>query len=143
MSSSRRLPLPLLPRWARYVAAGLVFTAVTAGSVTGNVPQAPPGGFGDFWDKYLHFAAYAGLALALAYATVHWRDQPYRRAAIVFCVAVGYGLLMEFVQGPIPNRYFSLADALANALGASLVVIWFVVERRLRYVPVEGLVTER
>ena len=130
----RRLSLPLLPRWARYVAAGLVFTAVTAASVTGNVPQPPPGsGFADFWDKYLHFGAYAGLALALAYATVHWRDQPYRRAVIVFTVAVGYGLLMEFVQGPLPNRYFSLADALANALGASLVVLWFFVERRVRY----------
>ena len=115
------------------MAAGLVFTAVTAGSVTGNVPQPPPGGFGEFWDKYLHFAAYAGLALALAYATAHWRDQPYRRAAIVFGVAVCYGLLMEFVQGPLPNRYFSLADALANALGASLVVVWFLVERRIRY----------
>jgi VanZ family protein len=134
--------LPLLPRWARYAAVACVFAAVTAGSVTGNVPQPPPGGFGDFFDKYLHFGAYAGLALALAYATVHWRDQPYRRAAIVFTVAVGYGLLMEFVQGPIPNRYFSLADALANALGASLVVVWFLVERRLRYVPVES-VTER
>jgi len=133
MSSSRRLSLPLLPRWARYVAAGLVFTAVTVASVTGNVPQPPPGGFGDFWDKYLHFAAYGGLALALAYATVHWRDQPYRRAAIVFTVAVGYGLLMEFVQGPLPNRYSSLADAVANALGASLVVLWFAVERRVRY----------
>jgi VanZ family protein len=131
--------LPLLPRWARYAAAGFVFAAVTVGSVTGNVPQQPPGGFGEFFDKYLHFAAYAGLALALAYATVHWRDEPYRRAAIVFGVAVGYGLLMEFVQAPIPNRYFSLADALANALGASLVVVWFLVERRLRYVPVASV----
>ena len=128
-----RLSLPLLPRWARYAAAVLVFTAVTVTSVTGNVPQPPPGGFGEFWDKYLHFGAYAGLALALAYATVHWRAQPYRRAAIVLTVAVGYGLLMEFVQGPLPNRYFSLADAMANALGASLVVVWFLVERRVRY----------
>jgi VanZ family protein len=132
MSASRRLHLPLLPRWARYAAAALVFTAVTVGSVTGDAPPPPPG-FGDFFDKYLHFAAYAGLALALAYATAHWRDAPYRRAAIVFTVAVGYGLLMEFVQAPIPNRYFSLADALANALGASLVVVWFLVERRVRY----------
>jgi VanZ family protein len=126
--------LPLLPRWARYAAAALVFAAVTAGSVTGNVPSSPPEfALGEFFDKFLHFCAYAGLALALAYATAHWRDAPYRRAAIVFGVAVGYGLLMEFVQAPIPNRYFSLGDALANALGASLVVVWFLVERRVRY----------
>jgi VanZ family protein len=134
---SRQLPLPLFPRWSRYLAAGLVFAVLTVASVTGNVPAPPPdSGFADFWDKYLHFVGYAGLALALAYATVHWREDPYRRAATVLGVAVGYGLLMEFVQAPIPNRYFSLADALANALGASLVVLWFLVERRLRYVPV-------
>ena len=133
---SRRLPLPLLPRWSRYLAAGLVFAVLTVASVTGTVP-APPQGFGDFWDKYLHFAGYAGLALALAYATAHWRDRPYRRAAIVLGVAVGYGLLMELVQAPLSNRYFSLADALANALGASLVVVWFLVERRVNYRRVE------
>jgi VanZ family protein len=133
MPISLRLELPLLPRWARYLAVGIVFTAVTIGSVTERVPSSSLGGFGPFWDKYLHFLAYAALATILAYATVHWRDHQYRRAGIVIFVAVGYGLLMELVQGPLPSRRFSAVDALVNGLGALMVSVWFLLERTIRY----------
>lgn len=88
---------------------------------------------GPFWDKYLHFASYAGLTLALAYATVQFRDRPYFRSFVVIGLAVGYGVLIEGVQALLPYRYFGTGDMLANVFGAMLVSLWFVVERWVRY----------
>lgn len=82
----------------------------------------------------MHVAAYAGLALVSAYATANRRDRPYRRIAVVVGIAVGYGALVELLQAPLARRHYSHADLLANAVGASLVSLWFVAERRVQYV---------
>ncbi|MUV59815.1 VanZ family protein [Halobacterium sp. CBA1126] len=129
----RSIPFPLVPRWLRYagvlgVAGFLLYYSVL--SPAPIQPSSPD----PLWDKKLHVLGYLGLGLALAYATVHLRDHIWTRIAAVLALAVGYGLLIEGLQGTQPGRYASLGDALANVIGALLASVWFFVERRLRYV---------
>ena len=103
-------------------------------SLVTTVPE-PPTDPGDIWDKKLHFAAYAAFAFALAYVTVEWQSRRVLRGGGVLGIALAFGFAIELVQGVLPMRYYSHIDLLANMLGASLVVPWFVLERRVRYVP--------
>ncbi len=71
--------------------------------------------------------------VSLAYATTDW-ELPTRRIAVgVFVVTVGYGI--ESVQAGIPERYFSLGDAYANALGGVLTGLYYLLVRRIEFVP--------
>jgi VanZ family protein len=130
------IPIPLLPRWLRYAGAGGVAAVLLYFSVLTTPPVSPPEP-DPLWDKKLHFAGYAALTLALAYATVQIRPRR-RRVAAAVGVAIAYGLVIEALQLPQPTRYVSVADALANAIGAALASVWFLVEPRLRYVAVGG-----
>jgi len=129
----KRLPVPLLPwsvRWGGVLAVCVVivyFSLVTT-------PPRPAGTQTPFWDKYLHFAAYFGVALALTYATAQYREHPYRRGVLVLGGAIAFGATIELLQGALPHRYFGWGDLLANCLGAALVALWFPIERRIRYV---------
>ncbi|WP_435063667.1 VanZ family protein [Halobaculum sp. EA56] len=127
-----RLAVPLLPRRVRYAGVAAALAVIVYYSLLSAPPSSP--GDTPFWDKHLHFVAYAGLALALAYATVRYRDRPGLRTALVFGGALAVGVAIELLQGTLPNRYFGRGDLLANALGSALVGVWFVVERRVRYV---------
>lgn len=127
-----RLRVPLLPRWLRLLAVAAVVAVVVHFSLFTAPPKAP--GRTPFWDKHLHFAAYAGLSLTLAYATARLRERPLVRGGLVVGVALAVGVGVELAQGILPDRYFGWGDLLANALGASLVAVWFFVERRVRYV---------
>ncbi|MFD1646088.1 VanZ family protein [Haloarchaeobius litoreus] len=136
-----RLRFPLLPKSVRWFGVlGAVSVVVYYSLVT--VPPAPPTGTTPFWDKRLHFAAYATLALTLAYATARQRDSPYRRAALVIGGTVAFGAVIELAQGTLSYRYFGWGDLLANTLGAVLVSVWFVAERRIRYVRARKLAAE-
>ena len=132
-----RLRFPLLPNSLRWfgpvaVAAVLVYFSL----LTAPPPEPPDPMLGSFWDKKLHFAGYAAFGLSLIYATAASRMHPTRRAALSIGVAVLFGVLIEVLQGPLPARYFSYADMLANALGALLAGGWFLLEPRLEYVPI-------
>jgi VanZ family protein len=91
------------------------------------------------WDKQLHFVAYGALTLAFAYATVHYRDRPLVRGALVFGGTLGVGIMIELTQGLTPDRYFGWGDLLANSVGALLASVWFLLERRIRFVRVRRL----
>jgi len=129
----RRLPFPLVPKWLRYLATLGVAGFLLYYSVLAPAPVQPSSP-DPLWDKKLHVVGYLGLGLALAYATAHLRDTIWKRTAVVLVLAVGYGLLIEGLQGTQPGRYASLGDAIANVIGALLASAWFLVERRLRYV---------
>ncbi|MCD2204888.1 VanZ family protein [Halobacterium sp. KA-6] len=129
----RTVPFPLVPRWLRYAGVLSVVGFLLYYSVLSAPPVNPPSP-DPWWDKKLHVAAYLGLGLTLAYATVHLRDRFWTRIALVLALAVGYGLFIEGIQATQPNRYASLSDALANVVGALLASTWFFVERHLRYV---------
>jgi VanZ family protein len=132
-----RLPIPLLPRTLRIAAVALVAAVICYFSVLDAPPAQPPAGGGLLSSlSLLHVVAYAGLSLALAYATVELSDRPARRVALVLGVAVGYGVAVELLQAPLPERYYSVADMVANALGASAALGWLAVERVAAYVPV-------
>lgn len=133
-----RLPFPLLPRPVRIGAAVLVAAVICYFSLLDAPPAQPPTPGGGLLAELslLHVVAYAGLALALAYATVEFADRSLRRLALVVLLAVGYGIAVELLQAPLPDRYYSLADMLANALGAAVVLPWLAAERVVEYVPV-------
>lgn len=128
----RRVRFPLLPRPLRWFGVVVVAIVLVYFSLLTTTPTPP--GPGPFWDKKLHFAGYAALGLSLLYATAASQRSPTRRAALAIGAAVAYGVLIELLQGPLPERYFSYADMLANALGALLATAWFLVESRLEYV---------
>ncbi|WP_368279054.1 VanZ family protein [Halorussus ruber] len=127
-----RVPIPLAPRWFRWTSVVAVAGVIVYFSVLQTVPT-PSDSPGPIWDKKLHFTAYAGLAYALAYATVEWRPNSRKRIGSVLATTILFGLLTELVQGTLPLRYYSEVDILANVVGATLVVPWFLAEYRVRY----------
>jgi VanZ family protein len=129
--------VPLLPRWFRWsavvAAAALIFylsilTAPPADPVVPK-PELLP------LDKWRHFLAYAGLGGTLAYATADWSWS--RRALVIAVVGttILYGIGIEAWQAFIPERYFSLGDAWANAFGGLLVLPWYAVRPHLELTP--------
>ena len=132
--TTRTVPVPLLPRAVRFLALGAVLAVICYFSLV----TAPPGPPTDqpFWDKQLHFVAYGGLTLAFAYATVHYRDRPLVRGALVLGGTLGVGLAIELTQGLSPERYFGWGDLLANGVGVLLASVWFLLERRIHFVRV-------
>ena len=84
-----------------------------------------------------HIVAYATLAYALAYATDHWTLPRFRHAAIVIAIAAGYGIAMEAGQAFVPHRSdFLISDAIVNTIGASGVLLWYLVRPYLELRPV-------
>jgi hypothetical protein len=66
-------------------------------------------------DKLNHLAAF----LVLAYLSdAAFPRQPWKWHMILLLLA--YGVLLECIQYFLPNRYFSLADLLADAVGLAL-----------------------
>ncbi|WP_205427138.1 VanZ family protein [Halorussus sp. MSC15.2] len=46
-------------------------------------------------------------------------------AALAALLAVGYGVGIEFVQAPLARRHFSVADMVADGVGAFVaVLVW-------------------
>lgn len=86
----------------------------------GPVPMGP---FGLVHaDKWLHALGYGALAGALGYASLRVDG---RTLAVTFLLAAGYGVTIELLQAPLPERAFSVADMGANVLGAFLgLVVW-------------------
>jgi len=132
------LRVPLLPKWIRWAAvlglAGFIFyvSIVTVPPET-VVDQGKP----DLipLDKWRHFVAYATLGYALAYATTDWEWNPRTLAVFVITVTVIYGVGIEFGQSFMPQRYFSVADAYANAFGGLLVIPLYLVRPYLNFIP--------
>ena len=130
--------VPLVPRRVRYALAVLVAGVVLVASVVETAGGARTlGPFGLVGaDKWTHALAYAALTAALAYASVEdWRG----RLALSVGVAIAFGIGIELVQWPIPYRTASVADALADAIGACLLALcWRWLARFVRFAPVEG-----
>lgn len=91
-------------------------------------------------DKWRHLLAYAALGGALVYATVDWDHRTRWLAAGVLAAVVAYGVGLEVWQSLVPERYFSVGDAVANALGGALATALFVLRDRLTFVPLRAFV---
>jgi VanZ family protein len=134
------LRVPLLPWWVRWtVVAGLAafifYVSIVTVPPETVVDQVKPS---DAFqrDKWRHFVAYAALGYALAYATTDWDLDGRTLAAVVLLTTVVYGVGIEFGQSLLPSRYFSVADGVANALGGTLVLPWYLLRSRVEFVPV-------
>jgi VanZ like family. len=130
------LRLPLLPAWLRWSAvvgiAGIIFYAsiltVPPETALDTRPDLIP------LDKWRHFIAYAALGNSLAYATIDWDMETRRLAVAVFAVVILYGVGIEFGQSLTPDRYFSIGDAYANALGGVLILPYYIIQSHLQFV---------
>jgi len=99
----------------------LVFTIVTSaylimlllGAFAFQVDSGESGIPG--FDKLLHFFGFFILAILLLLTFKYYRLS--NSYASVFLIALGIGILIEYVQLSIPGRDFSVADILADVLG--------------------------
>jgi VanZ family protein len=76
-------------------------------------------------DKVLHFGAYCGLSLLLAWACVRHRN--WKGFAGVLAIIAGYGLVDEWSQMLVPARTAEFADWIADLSGGlvGLSIYWF------------------
>lgn len=133
--------VPLLPASVRWSFVALVAGFVFYASILTVPPETAVDTFRPHLlplDKWRHLVAYAAVGGALAYATASWETDRWRLAAAVVAVTVCYGVGIEAGQALLPQRYFSLGDAYANALGSLVVVPWYLVRPRLELVSVPG-----
>jgi VanZ family protein len=127
-----RLRVPLVPRGLRWGLVALAAGVIGYQSLVVVPSGVPHPGFAPV-DKWLHTVAYLGLTGTLAYALADAGGSRHRRAAAVFALAFATGLALELAQGLLPYRYFGLGDLLANALGASLALAWYLIEPRVEW----------
>ncbi|SDF01049.1 VanZ family protein [Halorientalis regularis] len=122
-----RVPGPVRALPAVCYAVVVLVASVVDPPAGGVAPTGPLGLVGV--DKWLHAVGYATLTLLVAYAL---RATTGRRIALAVALAVAYGGGIEVVQTLAPFRVFSLADMLANAVGAGLagLVLWVETRRR-------------
>ena len=119
-------------RWA--VALGVaatvfyfsVLSTPPSGSTSRSLFDFLPTVAGFSTSQWRHVLAYAGLAHTLAFAIRHWRVPRWRRAALVIVAAATYGFGIEIAQSFTTTRVFDTMDILANTLGASLVISWYI-----------------
>jgi len=120
------------PAWRWLVILGwlVLFTSVLLISTISMISvMAPPSGSN--LDKLLHIGAYSVLTFGMIFALRR------RSLAVIFVATFIYGVIIEFMQGAFgEGRTASWADALANGLGALIVIlIWIWLCPRLKHIP--------
>lgn len=115
-------------RYAPAVAFAVLLLVTSLVPVPESGSDAVPALLGVSLDKWVHAASYGSLTVLLA------RGQRTRTIAVVALlatIAVGYGAGIEFLQGFVPSRDTSVADFVANTVGAGIAgVAWLVARRR-------------
>ncbi|MBX0287343.1 VanZ family protein [Haloarcula salinisoli] len=94
-------------------AALLLVVSLVPTPETGGPPLPAP--LGIALDKWVHAASYGALTGLLAWAR---RSREVVVVGALAAFAVGYGVGIELLQGLVPSRGTSGADAVANAVGA-------------------------
>lgn len=105
-----------------YMASIFVFSA-------SQLPSGPPAG----WDKLVHVGAYCGLGL-LCLRAFHGGLGPLCCGATLaaLIMTAGYGAFDEWHQSRVPGRHPSVADWLADVVGAGLALPGALVAVRAR-----------
>lgn len=79
------------------------------------------------WDKANHAVAFIELILL---ARLGWPRLPVIHSALII---LGFGVLIEIIQAPLPYRSASLLDIVADAIGILIgLAIWWASLRRLQ-----------
>lgn len=140
----RRLRLPLVSktlRWGAVLAiTGIIlYYSIQAGPGTQTYQTGPLGVFS--YSDWLHFLAYACLAVTLAYALHDSRLPSWQVVVLVFGCTVGYGAMIELLQSRLPSRSFAFGDMGVNATGAAVAIVcWWGLVRYVRFYRVAGVV---
>lgn len=121
---------------ARKVPAPLIALALFILSSQSTLPLPPTPLIGV--DKIAHFIAYGALAFAIALMfPLHWWKKPLKTALIAITIASFYGITDEIHQSFVPERDTSIADWVADTLGAlcgtAFYYVVFVKKRLRRY----------
>ena len=106
--------------YALFIAAAVAVFVVSVVPPPAAVSGPSAGPIGVPLDKWVHAGAYAVLAVLLCFAV---RARRTRSVLLVAAAVAVYGLTIEFVQGPLPDRAFDLVDAAANAAGTALAAL--------------------
>jgi VanZ family protein len=101
--------------WLATAASALLI--FIAGSLPGGGPIPIPGGG---WDKLGHAVGYAGLGALGCLALRAEGLASLLAVGLALLASVAYGALDEWRQAFVPGRFTSLADLLADGLGAAL-----------------------
>lgn len=104
---------------SRWIAVGLVASAILLVSVIPIPGSVPDESGGLPMSVLFHFLGYAMLAALLGFTRLVGESHA-RANAEGFIGASGYGALIECLQYPIPYRSFSILDMLVNGAGAIL-----------------------
>ena len=83
------------------------------------------------YDKITHFVVY-GIFAALLVRDIAMTTPPWRAALLAIAGACVLGLADEWHQQFIPNRLSDIADFSADAVGASIGALMFVLRERTR-----------
>ena len=132
------ISVPLLPRrlrWAGvFILAAFIFYTSLVTTPETLVDEGQPSLIE--LNHWRHLVAYFTFACSLAYATDHW-DLPRRHhAALVIALATLFGIVMEIAQAFLPHRSpFLVTDVLVNAIGASSVLLWFLLRPYIELTP--------
>ena len=137
-----KLPAPLLPRSVRWLAVFIVAALIFYTSLV-TIPETAVDETHPWFiplHLWRHIVAYFGFAGLLAYATDHWDMPRWRNALLVIAIAALYGVCMELGQALVPHRTeFLITDVAANTLGASGVVVWYLIRPYLDLKPLPAL----
>ena len=115
--------------WRGWLLAAYWIALFTATHLPPNVPIVP----GATGDKVAHLAAYAILAFLIAsywQASAGWLGREHYFWIVIGCSV--FGIVDELLQIPV-GRYASIADWIADTLGALLGVIAFACWRYFRH----------
>lgn len=110
--------------WISFITCFALISTISMISV-----MAPPSG--SHLDKILHTLAYGALTFGMIFAV------PRGSLRAIFAVAFVYGGIIEFLQGTLgEGRTMSLWDALANGLGALIIIgLWMLIYPLLKQNP--------
>ena len=115
--------------WRRGYGPALAFAGLVLLASLVPVPDsttAVPALFGVDLDKWVHAASYALLTGLLAWGR---RSREWVAVAALAVLATGYGAAIELLQTLVATRGLSTADVLANAVGAAVAAIAYIVAR--------------
>jgi len=136
--------LPLLPSWIRWgfvlaIGGYIFYVSLVTVPPTTVVDTAKPAILP--LDKWRHFLAYAVFGGTVAYATADWHTGIQYQILLIVGITITYGIGIEMGQAFVPNRYASVADAYANAIGALLILPWYALRPHAEFVPVYELLS--
>jgi len=112
---NNKLPLPALIKPRLWF--GIAFSMLGLVAFLSLIPNPPAAGVND---KLLHFSSYAGLSAGFSTLV-----RNHRQLSGVAIGLIGYGIVIEILQGLTGYRFMEALDVVANSAGAMTgLLVW-------------------